>query len=178
MAGVPPTPNGSTALSAVELFDDVGPAYEKAFAEAYPTRAQYGDNLWGYWHTEIGPLNQIVHIWAYESLQQRADIRAASMKDTSGKWPPTAVGREVIISQESDIILPIKGVNETPGKQEWGGLYELRMYTYQSGELPKDADPELLADALMGPIVMRRLMFAKPLDPKRVPALVTQILPD
>jgi SAM-dependent methyltransferase len=33
MAGVPPTPNGSTALSAVELFDDVGPAYEKAFAD-------------------------------------------------------------------------------------------------------------------------------------------------
>jgi hypothetical protein len=113
------------------------PDYEKAFSEAYPTRAQYGDNLWGYFHTEIGPLNQIVHIWSYESLQQRADIRAASMKDTSGKWPPTAAGRELIVSQENDIILPIKGVNETPGKQEWGGLYELRMYTYPSGSLAK-----------------------------------------
>ena len=47
----------------------------------------------------------------------------------------------------------------------------------KSGELPKSADPELLADALTGPIVMRRLMFAKPFDPKRVPALVKQILP-
>ena len=46
-----------------------------------------------------------------------------------------------------------------------------------SGELPADADPELLADALVGPIVMRRLMFAEPFDPKQVPALVDQVLP-
>jgi len=47
----------------------------------------------------------------------------------------------------------------------------------KSGELPKRADPELLADALLGPIVMRRLMFAKPLSPKQVAALVDQVLP-
>src|SRR5215467_11961101 len=44
-------------------------------------------------------------------------------------------------------------------------------------ELPKDANPDLLADALLGPIVMRRLMFFEPFDPKLVPALVDQILP-
>jgi TetR/AcrR family transcriptional regulator of autoinduction and epiphytic fitness len=47
----------------------------------------------------------------------------------------------------------------------------------KTGELPKDADPELLADALVGPIVMRRLMFSEPFDPKLVPALVDQVLP-
>ena len=46
-----------------------------------------------------------------------------------------------------------------------------------SGELPPDADPELLADALIGPIVMRRLMMYEPFDPKLVPALVDQVLP-
>jgi len=46
------------------------------------------------------------------------------------------------------------------------------------GELPPDANPELLADALVGPIVMRRLMFFEPFDPKMVPALVDQVLPD
>jgi AcrR family transcriptional regulator len=45
------------------------------------------------------------------------------------------------------------------------------------GELPGDADPDLLTDALLGPIVMRRLMFFEPFDPKRVPALVDQVLP-
>jgi AcrR family transcriptional regulator len=45
------------------------------------------------------------------------------------------------------------------------------------GELPADTDPEMLADALVGPIVMRRLMFYEPFDPKQVPALVDQVLP-
>ena len=45
------------------------------------------------------------------------------------------------------------------------------------GELPADTDPELVADALVGPIVMRRLMFSRPFDPELVPALVDQVLP-
>jgi len=45
------------------------------------------------------------------------------------------------------------------------------------GELPKNADADLLTDALLGPIVMQRLMFFEPFDPKRVPALVDQVLP-
>jgi hypothetical protein len=46
-----------------------------------------------------------------------------------------------------------------------------------TGELDPDTDPELLADALVGPIVMRRLMLSEPFDPKLVPALVDQVLP-
>jgi hypothetical protein len=46
-----------------------------------------------------------------------------------------------------------------------------------SGELGSAADPELLADALVGPIVMRRLMFFEPFDPEKVSALVDQVLP-
>ena len=48
----------------------------------------------------------------------------------------------------------------------------------EAGELSPGADPELLTDALLGPIVMRRLMSYEPFDPKLVPALVDQILPD
>ena len=47
-----------------------------------------------------------------------------------------------------------------------------------AGELPADTDAELLADALIGPIVMRRLMLYEPFDPKLVPALVDQLLPE
>jgi TetR/AcrR family transcriptional regulator of autoinduction and epiphytic fitness len=45
------------------------------------------------------------------------------------------------------------------------------------GELPADTNAEMLADALIGPIVMRRLMYSEPFDPKQVPALVDQVLP-
>ena len=47
----------------------------------------------------------------------------------------------------------------------------------KKGELPQGTDPELLADALVGPIVLRRLMLAEPVGPEIAPALVDQILP-
>ena len=47
----------------------------------------------------------------------------------------------------------------------------------ENGELPATSDPELLADALVGPILLRRLMLHEPLDPDIVPALVDQLLP-
>ena len=108
--------------------------YEKRFAESYPTREKYSP-LYGFWHTEIGPLNQLVHIWAYDSLQQRADVRAAASKDPSGKWPP--VNQDLLVTQENDILVPIKGMPEVKGPQRWGGIYELRMYTYQAGDIAR-----------------------------------------
>jgi hypothetical protein len=110
------------------------PEYERRFAMAYPTRSKYSP-LYGFWHTEIGPLNQLVHIWPYDNLQQRADVRAASVKDPSGLWPP--INQDLLVSQENDILTPIKNMPEVKGPQEWGGLYELRMYTYPAGEIGK-----------------------------------------
>lgn len=113
------------------------PEWERRFAEAYTVRAKYSP-LYGMWHTEIGPLNQVVHMWAYESLQQRADTRAAAVKDPSGGWPPHST--ELLVTQESDILRPINGSPEWQGPQEFGGLYELRMYTYPGGEIAKVAE--------------------------------------
>jgi hypothetical protein len=98
------------------------------FSEAYKVRQKYSQ-LYAFLQTEIGPLNQVVHIWAYDSLQQRADIRAEAAKDTSGKWPPD--GRDLLVNQENDILIPIEGMQSVSG--EHGGLYELRMYTYPPG---------------------------------------------
>jgi TetR/AcrR family transcriptional regulator of autoinduction and epiphytic fitness len=56
-------------------------------------------------------------------------------------------------------------------------LADLLRDAVESGELPEGTDPELLTDALVGPIVMRRLLFFEPFDPERVPALVDQVLP-
>jgi hypothetical protein len=106
--------------------------YEKRFADGLEVRSNYSD-LYGFWHTEIGPLNQVVHIWAYESLQQRADVRAAASRDPSGKWPPNS--NDLLISQESDILIPIKGMDHHTAVRELGSVYELRMYTYSAGAL-------------------------------------------
>lgn len=45
------------------------------------------------------------------------------------------------------------------------------------GELPKGLDPELLAEALVGPILLRRLMSLPPFDPSQVRNLVDQLIP-
>jgi TetR/AcrR family transcriptional regulator of autoinduction and epiphytic fitness len=47
----------------------------------------------------------------------------------------------------------------------------------KSGEFRDDLDPELMAEALAGPIMLRRLMLPEPFDPADVPHLVDQILP-
>ena len=47
-------------------------------------RAVRGDRygkLLGYWSTELGPLNQVVHLWEYADLAARATARAGLAKD-------------------------------------------------------------------------------------------------
>lgn len=56
-------------------------------------------------------------------------------------------------------------------------LVDLLRSAVDGGELPAGTEPELLADALVGSIVLRRLMLHEPLDPKMVPLLVDQVLP-
>ena len=106
----------------------------KAFCDAYEVRAQYSP-LGALFQTEIGPLNEVIHIWPYESLQHRADTRAAAAKDASGKWPPSSAAH-CLVTQETDILDPIPGMAPWDGTpQEWGGIYELRQYTYAPGAL-------------------------------------------
>jgi TetR/AcrR family transcriptional regulator, regulator of autoinduction and epiphytic fitness len=56
-------------------------------------------------------------------------------------------------------------------------LVDLLRGAVNDGELPSDTDPELLSDALVGTILLRRLMLHAPLDPAMVPRLVDQVLP-
>ena len=56
-------------------------------------------------------------------------------------------------------------------------LVALLREAVEAGELPATADPELLADALVGPILLRRLMLAQPVGPEIARELVDQLLP-
>lgn len=46
-----------------------------------------------------------------------------------------------------------------------------------TGEVRAGTDLALLAEALVGPIVVRRLLFHEPFEPEAVPRLVDQLLP-
>tara|TARA_B110000014_G_C19536389_1_gene287549 strand:+ start:57 stop:371 length:315 start_codon:yes stop_codon:yes gene_type:complete len=64
-------------------------------------------NQIGYFYTEIGPLNEIVHLYGYESLDDRARRRKElSENETWQKFISQAI--DFIENQESKILLPAK----------------------------------------------------------------------
>ena len=64
-------------------------------------------NQIGYFYTEIGPLNEIVHLYGYKSLDDRARRRKElSENETWQKYISQAI--HFIENQESKILLPAK----------------------------------------------------------------------
>jgi hypothetical protein len=62
-------------------------------------------NLVGYFTTEIGPLNQVVHLWAYESLADRS-ARRARLSANAGWIAYIAKVQPLVLTQENKILVP------------------------------------------------------------------------
>jgi hypothetical protein len=105
--------------------------FEQRFAEALPHRDKYS-KLGAFWHTEVGPLNQVIHVWPYETLQQRAEIRAQAAQDPH--WPPLVL--DLIENMEAEIFLPAPFMQPL-GNRRLGNVYEMRTYMYQPGSMPE-----------------------------------------
>lgn len=68
-------------------------------------RPQLGRFL-GYYYSEIGTLNQVIHMWAYKDLSEREARRARQNKDEL--WIPYAAeARKIIVAQENHVLKPI-----------------------------------------------------------------------
>lgn len=106
--------------------------FEAGFAEALPHREKYSP-LAAFWHTDIGPLNQVIHVWPYENLGERERIRAEAAQDPH--WPPADLS--MIQTMESEIWNPAAFMRPMGGGQELGGVYEMRVYTYKPGSIPE-----------------------------------------
>jgi hypothetical protein len=103
---------------------------EKRFGEVYEHRKKYSPIV-AFWHTEIGPLNEIIHVWPYQDLADRARVRAEVAKEPN--WPPKI--SEFVLSMQSEILVPFPFSPQlTPGKM--GPFYEMRIYTIKIGTLP------------------------------------------
>ncbi len=80
--------------------------YLKLFEEiGLPIISKYS-KLSGFWYTEIGELNQIVHIWEYESLDDRTERRKALYQDQEWieKFIPLVL--PMFEKQENKILYP------------------------------------------------------------------------
>ena len=112
------------------------PAAVKRFGEAYEHRKKYSE-LAAFFTTEFGPLNQIIHVWPYESLQHRAEVRTEAVKDPN--WPPGLSEMGILVDQRAEIYQVAPNCPfAAPGT--YGPLYELRDYTIKAGMLPKFLD--------------------------------------
>jgi hypothetical protein len=59
----------------------------------------------GYFSTEVGPLNQIVHLWAYRDLGERTERRARLGADPGWQRYVKRI-RPLIAHQENKLLVP------------------------------------------------------------------------
>src|ERR1700693_3428782 len=72
--------------------------------EALPVISKYS-KLVGWWSTEVGSLNEVVHIWAYEDPNHRERARKAQGEDPQLQaFRPKA--QAMIVSQYNKILVP------------------------------------------------------------------------
>ena len=107
------------------------PEVLKRFGEALPGRVKFSP-LGGFFYTDVGALNSIIHLWPYANLGEREHIRAEAAK--SSGWPPK-IG-EFIEHMESKILIPAPFSPPIEPRQ-LGGIYEFRTYFYKPGSMPQ-----------------------------------------
>ncbi len=124
---------------------------ERRFAEGYEHRKKYSE-LTAFWHAEIGPLNEIIHVWSYRDLAERSRIRTEAAKNPN--WPPKIA--EFIRSMHSEILVPFP-FSPMLAAGKHGPFYEMRIYTYKAGTLPeimKRWEPKLPERQKLSPLVV------------------------
>lgn len=77
----------------LKLFEEVG----------LPIISKYA-KLVGYWYTDIGELNQVIHIWEYESLDERRKRRTALYEDPDWVEKFLPVAMPMLEKQETKIM--------------------------------------------------------------------------
>jgi hypothetical protein len=114
------------------------PEFEDRWAKRKALREKHS-KLGAFWHTDFGPLNQVIHAWPYEDLQHRTTVRDAMAKDI--ELQQGASIRDLIVEQQSEIMIPAPFMKPI-GSRDFGtgNLYEMRTYTYAPGVLPAVLD--------------------------------------
>jgi hypothetical protein len=109
--------------------------FEERFAKRQPLREKHS-KLGAFWHTEVGTLNQVIHVWPYENLEHRMAVREAMSQDTALQQVPG--GRDLIVAQEAEIMIPAPFMHPL-GSRDYGSgnVYEMRTYTHEPGNIPK-----------------------------------------
>jgi hypothetical protein len=109
-----------------------------------PIRGDRYGKLLGYWSTELGPLNQVVHLWEFSDLAARAAARAGLAKDERWVKEYLPASGPLLDAQENMILVPF---DWAPFRPTTGmGVHELRVYHLHPGKVA--AYGEVMREAL------------------------------
>src|SRR5260221_1552856 len=109
--------------------------FEERYEKRLPLRLKHS-LLGAFWRTDFGPLNQGIHVYPYDDLQHRTRGRASLAQDPERNALPG--GQDLIAAQEAEIMIPAPFMRPL-GSRDYGtgNSYEMRVYTYAPGDLPK-----------------------------------------
>ena len=109
---------------------------ERRFGNAMDIRSKYS-TLGGFFHGETRHTSQVLHIWPYEGLRHREEVRVAAARDESGRWPPGLgelyQGQVVEILQPAPFMRPLL-------PQELGKVWEWTRLDFPPGTINEVLD--------------------------------------
>ncbi len=107
------------------------PEFLKRFGDALPKREDFS-RLAAFWCTDVGPLNQVIHVWPYENSLERARIRAEAVK--ARIWPPNT--GEFILTMNAEIFEPL-AFSPALDPSKSGPVFEMCTTTVKPFTMPR-----------------------------------------
>jgi hypothetical protein len=103
----------------------VGDMVKAASTVSLSIRGNDYGKLEGYWFTEIGPLNQVLHLWSFRDFEERARLRGELAKNSrwTGEYLPLI--RPLLMLQE---VRFLNAIRPPVAPSSTGNVYELRNY--------------------------------------------------
>jgi hypothetical protein len=102
-----------------------------------PIRGDDHGKLEGYWLTEIGPLNQVMHLWSYEDMNHRAAVKAKLGTNEAWRTEYLTKAGPLIVRQDTRLMIATKPL---AAPETEGNIYEYRYYRCKVGKTKPFAD--------------------------------------
>ena len=105
---------------------------EKRFGEGYEHRKKFSP-LAAFWHTEIGPLNEIIHVWGYKDQAERNKIRAEARQARRVAAEDLASSSS---NMRSEIVHPFPFVRRSQARQDGADLRDALLHDSRRARCP------------------------------------------
>ena len=106
---------------------------------AIPIREDHGVKLGGWYYSEVGPINQVVHIWAYEDMKHLVEGAEAVRNDPRWKNEYMVRNRGLVQAQRDQLVYQpdfAPAFYETTDSPE-PRIYDMRVYDIKPGRVPE-----------------------------------------